>query len=200
MLGSVAEAGPSRAFAVDRKRPASACVTRHNPPAEPVAVMPKPFTKLNRVDLQQSPVWAWTEEDGAADGDDGPDESCVQQTGLSQLPRSGFAQYLVATTFGLRDGSTLPGISEVTIAEGSVSVQPTTVLLLDRHLQVPSVETNRLLTRFTKTIDNHPTTWKLDVKIEGESKVRSGKIKGGDMKNIVAAGMAVLLALKALRK
>ena len=94
----------------------------------------------------------------------------------------------------------MPGISEVTIAEGKVSVQPTTVLLLDRHLQVPSVETNRLLTRFTKTIENYPTTWKLDVKVEGESKVRSGKIKGGDMKNIVAAGIAVLLSLKALRR
>jgi hypothetical protein len=162
--------------------------------------MPKPFTKLNRADLQLSPVWAWMDEDTPGTGDDDPDESFVQPTGFASIPQDSFAQYVVATTFGLKDGSTLPGIAEVTVAEGKVSVLPTTVLLLDRHLQVPGVETNRLLTRFTKTIENYPTTWRLDVRVEGEAKVRSGKIKGGDMKNIVAAGVAVLMSLKALRK
>ena len=162
--------------------------------------MSKPFTKLNRGDLKKSPVWEWNDEEGLVTSDEETDESFVHRTGLSVVQHSPFAQYIVATTFGLKDGSTMPGISEVTIAEGKVSVQPTTVLLLDRHLQVPSVETNRLLTRFTKTIENYPTTWKLDVKVEGESKIRSGKIKGGDMKNIVAAGIAVLLSLKALRR
>jgi len=162
--------------------------------------MPKPFTKLNRADLQVSPVWEWMDEDNPVTDDDDPDESFVQPTAFASIPQVSFAQYAVATTFGLKDGSTLPGISEVTIAEGKVSVLPTTVLLLDRHLQVPGVETNRLLTRFTKTIENYPTTWKLDVQVEGEAKVRSGKIKGGDMKNIVAAGVAVLMSLKALRK
>jgi hypothetical protein len=162
--------------------------------------MPKPFAKLNRADLQLSPVWEWMDEDTPVIGDDDPDESFVQPTAFASIPRASFAQYVVATTIGLKDGSTLPGIAEVTMAEGKVSVLPTTVLLLDRHLQVPGVETNRLLARFTKTIENYPTTWRLDVQVEGESKRRSGKIKGGDMKNIVAAGVAVLMSLKALRK
>lgn len=162
--------------------------------------MPKPFAKLNRADLQQSPVWEWLAEDGAVVGDEATDESFVQPTGFTSIPQQSFAQFIVASTVGLKDGSSLPGIAEVTVAAGKVSVLPTTVLLLDRHLQVPGVETNRLLTRFTKTIENYPTTWRLNVQVEGEARVRFGKIKGGDMKNIVAAGVAVLMSLKALRK
>jgi hypothetical protein len=162
--------------------------------------MSKPYAKLNRADLQQSPVWEWLAQEDAVVGDEATNESFVEPTDFTSIPSQSFAQFIVASTVGLKDGSSLPGIAEVTIAGGKVSVQPTTVLLLDRHLQVPGVETNRLLTRFTKTIENYPTTWKLNVQIEGEAKTRSGKIKGGDMKNIVAAGIAVLLSLKALRK
>jgi hypothetical protein len=162
--------------------------------------MPKPYTKLNRDDLQQSAVWEWMPEDGSATDGGGSDESFVQPTGLAVIPQTPVSQFVVATTIGLKDGSTLPGIAEVTVADGKVSVQPTTVLLLDRHLQIPGVETNRLLTRFTKTVENYPISWKLNVPIEGEVKVRTGRIKGGNMKSVVAAGMAVLMSLKALRK
>lgn len=93
----------------------------------------------------------------------------------------------------------MPGIAEVTVSDGSVSVEPTTVLLLDRHLSIPGVETNRLISRYTKAIDNHPTTWKLGVLVGAETDYRSGKFEGSDMKDIVAAGISALLSLKRLR-
>jgi hypothetical protein len=162
--------------------------------------MPKPYAKLNRNDLLQSAVWEWMPDDESATHDNGFDESFVQPTGLVAIPQTPFSQFVVATTVGLKDGSSLPGIAEVTVADGKVSVQPTTVLLLDRHLQIPGVETNRLLTRFTKTVENYPISWRLNVPIEGEVKVRAGRIKGGNMKSVVAVGMAILRSLKALRK
>ncbi len=162
--------------------------------------MPKPYVKLSRADLLQSPVWEWLTGEVRETGGDSADESHVQPTRFAKIPKEPFTQFIVATTIGLKDGSYLPGISELTVAEGKVVVRPTTVFLLDRHLQIPGVETNRLLTRFTKTLENYPLTWKLGVAIEGESKIRSGKIKGGDMKNAVSAVMAVLESLKDLRK
>ena len=88
----------------------------------------------------------------------------------------------------------------MTTDHGAISIEPTTVFLLDRHLQIPGVETNRLLTRYTKSIDNCPVGWKLAVPIQGEPEVRTGKIKHGDMKEIMAIGIQALLALKGLRK
>ncbi len=94
----------------------------------------------------------------------------------------------------------MPGIAEVTVANGDISVHPSVVFLLDRHLQIPGVETNRLLARFTKTAGNYPVAWRLCVSNHGESSPRSGPIQGGDMKDLVAAGLEALLALKALRR
>jgi hypothetical protein len=161
--------------------------------------MSKPYGKLSRADLVQAPVWEWVIGSDQNAVDESADESHVQPAGFAEIPQKPFAQFIVATTIGLKDGSHLPGISELTVAEGRVAVRPTIVFLLDRQLQIPGVETNRLLTRFTKTLENYPVTWKLGAGIEGEATIRSGKIKGGDMKNAVSAVMAVLQSLKGLR-
>lgn len=162
--------------------------------------MPKPCAKLNRDDLRSTPIWEWLPDDGADAQAEGADESFVRPTALATIPADSFAQFVVAATFGLRDGSAMPGIAEVTVDGKRVAVQPTTLFLLDRQLRVPGVETNRLLSRYTKSAGNHPIDWVLNVRIDGEAKPRSGKIKGGDMKDMVAAGLAVLESLKALRK
>jgi len=183
-----------------RARPHPARRFLENIASSSAKTMSKPYIRLCRADLVQAPVWEWivdTDRDAAGES---ADESHVQPTRFVEIPQEPFAQFIVATTIGLKDGSDLPGISELTVAEGRIAVRPTTVFLLDRHLQIPGVETNRLLTRFTRTLENYPVTWKLNVAIEGEATIRSGKIKGGDMKNAVSALMAVVQSLKDLRR
>jgi hypothetical protein len=160
----------------------------------------KPYAKLTRADLQQSPIWEWLPEDDSTEPVDTIDESCVGPTDLVEIPRGSFSQFIVAASIELKSGDLMPGIAEVTTAEGAISIQPTTVFLLDRHLQIPGVETNRLLTRYTKSIDNCPVGWRLAILIEGESELRSGEIKHGDMKEILEMGLQAMLALKGLRK
>lgn len=94
----------------------------------------------------------------------------------------------------------MPGIAEVTVAEGVVTVRPDIVFLLDRHLTIPGMETNRLLTRYTKTAGNHPVAWTLAVPVQGETEPRTGEIHGAVMQEAIATDIEALLALKALRK
>lgn len=162
--------------------------------------MSKPFAKLNRADLQEAPIWEWVPDDGASASERDADESSVQRTEFAEIPLLPFAQFIVASLVELKHGGTMPGIAEVTVADGNVAIQPTVVFLLDRQLQIPGVETNRLLARYTKTVENYPVAWRLAVSIQGESAQRTGQIKGGDMKDMVRAGIEVLLALKSLRK
>ena len=160
----------------------------------------KPYAKLTRADLEQSPIWEWLPEDDAAESAGSIDESYVGPTDLIEIPTGQFAQFIVAASIELKSGDRHPGIAEVTTDHGAISVEPTTVFLLDRHLQIPGVETNRLLTRYTKSKDNCPVGWKLAVAIQGETEARSGEIKHGDMKEVMEMGMQALLALKGLRK
>lgn len=160
----------------------------------------KPYAKLTRADLEQSPVWEWVPEGDSADGSESIDESFVGPTDLIEIPTESFGQFIVAATIELKSGDRHPGIADVTTDRGTVSIEPTTVFLLDRHLQIPGVETNRLLTRYTKSMDNCPVSWSLVVPIQGEKVVRTGPIKHGDMKEIVEMGIQALLALKGLRK
>lgn len=160
----------------------------------------KPYSNLTRADLAQYPVWEWLPEDAAVTPAASCDESFVRPTALAELPTGAFAQFIVALSVELKSGGPMPGIAEVTTGEGGVSIEPTTVFLLDRQLPIPGLETNRLLTRYTKSRDNCPVGWTLAVPLAGESARRSGEIRHGDMKDIVAMGVEALLALKALRK
>lgn len=162
--------------------------------------MSKAFAKLNRADFLGSPVWEWVPDDGSSSANEAADESHVQPTTCTEIPLRPFGQFVVSSVVDLKNGTAMPGIAEVTVANGDVVVQPIVVFLLDRQLQIPGVETNRLLARFTKTAENYPVAWRLCVNIQGEQNPRAGQIKSGDMKEIVRAGFEVLLALKALRK
>ena len=161
--------------------------------------MPKPYGRLRRADLHDAPIWTWHDAAPGDPEDDTLDESFVQPTAHAVIPRVPFAQFIVSATIGLHSGATMPGIAEVTMANGAVAIQPAVVLFLDKHLQIPAVETNRMLSRYTQTLENHPVSWALDVLVDGETERRSGRIAGADMKDIVAAGMAILESLKSLR-
>ncbi len=164
----------------------------------------KPYAKLKRADFEACPVWTWVvpeEESDAGEPDEGDaDESLVRPTEHTTVPTAGFCQFLVAATIGLHHGDDQPGILEVTVADGEVSVTPLAVFLLDRKLRIPAIETNRLLARYTKTAENHPVRWKARVRIGGEDAEREGTIAGGDMKDLLAVGRDMLEALKALRR
>lgn len=160
----------------------------------------KPYAKLTRANFEQSPIWEWVSEDDASHLSEAVDESYVRPTALLEIPNGSFAQFIVTTSVELRNGDHMLGIAEVTVAGRVVSVQPTTLFLLDRHLQIPGVETNRLITRYTESLENYPVAWRLLVSVHRESCERSGEIKGGDMKDIVAYGVLALLTLKALRE
>lgn len=159
----------------------------------------KPFTKLNRADLEQVPLWEWVQDDLALPDNGVVDESFVQATQYTSIPLVDYGQFVVSAGIHLKGGDALPGICEVSVAAGKIAVLPTVVFMLDRQLTIPAVETNRLLSRYTKTLENYPVGWALKVLVEGESEPRSGHIKGGDMKDLVAVGMDILVALKSLR-
>jgi hypothetical protein len=166
--------------------------------------MKKPYRKLRRADLEANPIWTWVDDQDdagvAPGGDAAVDESWVSATPLTAVPAAGFAQYAVACTITLKDGSRFPGIAEVTVSESRFAVRPDFVFLLDRHLRIPAVETNRLLARYTRQLQNHPVAWTLGVVLEGENGPRSGTIRGGDMREMVAVGLDILMSLKALRR
>ena len=160
----------------------------------------KPYAKLTRADLEQSRIWEWASEDEDPTSLEAFDESYVRPTELSEIPFGPFSQLIVAVSIELKNGDCMPGIAEVTVVDSAVSVHATTLFLLDRHLQIPGVETNRLITRYTKSIENCPVAWRLLVPVQGEADERRGDIAGGDMKDLVAFGEQALLALKELRK
>ena len=160
----------------------------------------KPYAKLNRADLEQSPIWEWVSEGNSGEASEDTDESYVVPTGLTEIPTDSFQQFIVAAIIELKSGESFPGIAEVTTDHGAASVQPSTVFLRDRQLQIPGVETNRLLTRYTKAIDNYPVGWRLVAPVQGEAELRAGPIKHGDMKEIMQMAIEALTALKGMRK
>lgn len=155
--------------------------------------------KLTRADFDTAPVWTWQEDSDQAVDEVDTDESRVEATSLREIPLHEFNQFIVACTITLADGAEFPGFAEVTVADGRAAVVPVVVFLLDRQLRIPAVETNRLLSRYTKKA-NHPAAWRLAVPIAHEAGHRAGDIKGADMSNVVAVGLELLAALKSLRK
>ena len=161
--------------------------------------MRKPFTKLKRADLEQNPIWEWLQDETSLPEEENVDESSVQASPFTYIPTVEFGQFIVSATIHLNNGDSLPGICEVNVANGKLAVIPSTVFMLDRQLNIPAVDTNRLLSRYTQSLENYPVGWTLKALAEGESELRSGDIKGGDMKDLVAIGMDILNALKVLR-
>ena len=161
----------------------------------------KPFSKLKRADFERAPVWEWLDDAGETVGEDeGTDESFVRATDHKSIPRVEFGQFIVSCEMELKDSTTMPGIAELTVAQTEVAVQPSHVFLLDRKLQIPGVETNRLLARYTKQLQNFPVAWRLAVCLEGEAERRSGRIEGSDMTQVVRAGVEMLMVLRGLRR
>jgi len=134
----------------------------------------KPINKVTREDFAIFPVWEWAIDE---EGEEGQDESFVRPTTHTSIPNGSFIQFVVAAEAKLRNRETMPACVEVTIKGKTKSFEPLSVLLLDRHLDFAGMETTRLLSRYTKEIDNYPAAWKLKVPFEGEKKLRSASVR-----------------------
>ncbi len=143
----------------------------------------KPVYKLTRDDFAAFPIWEWAINE---EGLEGQDESFVRPTPLTAIPKGAFAQYGVAAQAKLRSGATFPAWAEVMVKGNKVSIQPTSVFLHDRHLDMVGMETTRLLSRLTQEVDNYPVSWVLSVPFDGEPKPRRGRVHRGLLLQLLA--------------
>ena len=73
----------------------------------------KPYAKLTRADLEQSPIWEWLPEDDTAEPSDGIDESHVGPTDLMEIPTGSFGQFIVAAFIELKTVTQLNVITPI---------------------------------------------------------------------------------------
>jgi hypothetical protein len=143
----------------------------------------KTVYKLTRDDFASYPIWEWAiGEEGA----EGQDESFVRPTAFTSIPKSDFAQFVVAADSKLRKGTVMPACAEVTVRDKQVSIHPMSVLLYDRHLDIAGMETTRLLSRLTQEVDNYPVSWVLKVPLDGEGKPRQGRVPRSLLLQLIA--------------
>ncbi len=133
----------------------------------------KTVYQVTRDDFASYAVWEWAiDEDGA----EAADESFVRPTPLASIPKRDFAQFIVAASVTLRNGSTMPAYAEVTVQGAAITVTPMSIFLYDRHLDIAATETTRALSYLTQEADNYPAAWELKVPIDGEAMPRQGKV------------------------
>lgn len=130
-------------------------------------------SSLTRVDFESFPIWKWQLDDGIGENN----ESLVLPVNSQVIPRANFEQYLVSAVAILKDGTEFPAYCEITVSGSRVRCVPSFVFLLDRQLDFVSNETDRLLSRYTKCIGNRPIKWRLVPKVEGEMRVRRGRVR-----------------------
>jgi hypothetical protein len=139
----------------------------------------KPFRKIAQTDFSIFPVWEWALDEEGFDG-----EAFVRPTAHKTVPKAAFAQYIVSANAHLRDGTIIPACVEVTVKGKRWHFAPTVLFLLERHVDFVGVESTRMLSRYTKTLDNYPTKWELGVPLEGETKLTIGHVRHGILKQI----------------
>lgn len=133
----------------------------------------KPVYQVTREDFAAFPIWEWAiGEDGAQE----EEESFVRPTPLKAIPTRDDAQFVVAADAKLRTGTVMPAYAEVTVKGDTTHVNPVSIFLYDRHLDIAGLETTRVLSCLTHEADNYPATWELRVPFEGEAMPRNGKV------------------------
>ena len=143
-------------------------MTASSAPAEASA---RPLAELRPDDFVAQPVWAWCLDEG------GTDESSVRPCAVSTVPRGAFGSWLVAARITLRDGTVFSGCVEVTTEKGKRSrFDPLFLFLRDRQLDIVSMETERLISRYTQFPRNRAIRWQLAVPLDGETRLRAGRV------------------------
>lgn len=155
----------------------------------------KSASSLTHADLTAAPVWRFlTPEDEAPEG---ADESWVRPQAAP--PRRGQpASYLVAATFRLRGGTTVPGLVQVDVLGAQVEFDPCVIFAGGKSVEPLGHDTSQRLARLLKVTDAQPVHWALDILLDGETAVREAPIgKPGAMQ--VLGLLFKLARLKRLR-
>jgi hypothetical protein len=124
-----------------------------------------PAHQLSANHLQQARVWRFLVEGESTDP--WADESQVRAQELP--PQLGeYASYLLAATFTLKGGATLPGIVQVDILGTQVECTPVAVFANGKSVDPLGRETATRLGRILKIDDAQPVFWQLEVVLQGE--------------------------------
>lgn len=151
--------------------------------------------KLTRHDLERSQIWEYCLE---LEGTSGIDESTVRPVDTPRDDSELLTQYLVSATYTLKHGQEFPGVVLVEMLGKKKHLEPEFIFLLDRHLAPVSMETERLLAKYTNHPGNRPTRWKLDVPLPGESRKRTGTIRRG--LGFSLASLIIRLAMSRMKR
>lgn len=160
-----------------------------------------PAARLKRSHFEQSRAWSFVDP---SDSTRDEDESCVVPVEVLRLRDAEFGQFLVAAMMKLSTGVELPGAVQLTRLGKRMEIVPAFVFMLDRQLEPIAMETERLLSRFTKTPGVRVTRWRLEFVLPGESRIRSGSIRRSFVylmaSTLVRLGLRKLAAKRAAAK
>jgi len=127
---------------------------------------------LSAADLMANPVWRFrTDAEGDAEGD----ESHVAPT-TEPLALGTFGSYLVAASYRLKNGASLPGSVQVDVLGQKVLFTPAVVYAQEKSVDPLGRDAEQRLSRITKTSDAKPIRWELAVPFHGENETRRGRI------------------------
>lgn len=146
---------------------------------------------LSASDLQSHPIWQFRTD---AEGDEELDEShvapCTEPVALGT-----YGSYLVAATYGLKNGASLPGSVQVDVLGKKVHFTPTVVYVQGKQVDPLARDAEQRLSRITKTSNTRPLRWGLTVAFQGEMQVRRGRIA----RSTLGTALALLVRLVLLR-
>jgi len=128
--------------------------------------------KLSAADLMANPVWRFHAD---AEGGEEVDESHLVPCN-EPLALGSFGSYLVAATYRLKNGASLPGAVQVDVLGKNAHFTPAVVYARDKSVDPLDRDAERRLSRITKTSDAKPIRWELAVTFHGENQTRRGRI------------------------
>ncbi|MFZ2161049.1 MAG: hypothetical protein WAW02_02420 [Sideroxyarcus sp.] len=147
--------------------------------------------KLCPADLQSHPIWQFRmEAEGVAD----VDESYVSPS-TESLALGTFGSYIVAATYGLKNGASLPGSVQVDLLGQKVYFTPAVVYAQGKPVDPLARDAGLRLARITKTSNTQPVHWELAVAFHGERSLRRGRIA----QSTFGTALSLLLRLMFLR-
>ena len=146
-----------------------------------------PANTLSASDLQSHPIWQFRTDEEV-------DESHVAPN-IEPLAIGTYGSYLVAATYGLKNGASLPGSVQVDVLGKKVYFTPAAVYALGKQVDPLAHDAEQRLSRITKTVNTRPLHWELTVAFHGEQQVRRGRIA----RSTFGTALALLVRLVLLR-
>ncbi|MEQ1516838.1 MAG: hypothetical protein ABL931_10155 [Usitatibacteraceae bacterium] len=147
--------------------------------------------QLSATDLRSHPIWQFRMD---AEGNEDVDESHVTPS-AAPLALGSFGSYIVAATYGLKNGANLPGSVQVDVLGQKVHFTPAVVYAKGKAVDALAHDAELRLARITQTSNTRPLNWQLAVPFHGERAVRRGRIA----KSTFGKAMATLVQLFLLR-